>query len=164
MNNKILCVYYSRSGKTKQAMQEIAEALDCEVVEIHDKVDRSGFFGWLRCGFDAMRKRTRPVEKPATQRNLGDYKLVIVATPVWAGRCSSVMRSFLKRRAYELQDVAYVITRASEEPYKSVFDQMDSFLDGRKRVAEVSLCLSSQGYHFWRDSFIKTVSDLYGEQ
>ena len=162
MNNKILCVYYSRTGKTKQAMEEIAEALDCEVVGIHDKIDRSGFFGALRCGLDAMRKRTFPVERPETARNLGDYKLVIVGTPVWAGRCSSVMRSFLKRRAYEMQDVAYVITRASEEPYKSVYDQMDSFL-GRERVAEVSLCLSSQGYHFWRDAFIKKISDLYAE-
>lgn len=163
MNKNILCVYYSRTGNTKQAMEEIAEALDCEVVGIHDRVDRSGFIGWLRCGFDAMRKRTRGVEKVETARNLGDYKLVIVGTPVWAGRCSSVMRSFLKRRAYELQDVAYVITRASEEPYKSVYGQMDSFI-GRDHVAEVSLCLKSQGYHFWRDAFIKTVADLYGEQ
>lgn len=163
MNRNILCVYYSRTGKTKQAMEEIAEALDCEVVGIHDKVDRSGFVGALRCAFDAVRKRTRSVEKVETARNLGDYKLVIVGTPIWAGRCSSVMRSFLKRRAYELQDVAYVITRASEEPYKSVYDQMDGFI-GRGHVAEVSLCLRSQGYHFWRDSFIKTVSDLYKEE
>lgn len=163
MNRNILCVYYSRTGKTKQAMEEIAEALDCEVVGIHDKVDRSGFVGALRCAFDAVRKRTRSVEKVETARNLGDYKLVIVGTPIWAGRCSSVMRSFLKRRAYELQDVAYVITRASEEPYKSVYDQMDGFI-GRAHVAEVSLCLRSQGYHFWRDSFIKTVSDLYKEE
>ena len=163
MNRNILCVYYSRTGNTKQAMEEIAEMLDCEVVGITDKVNRSGFFGWLRCGFDAMRKRTRPVEKPVTERALGDYKLVIVGTPVWAGRCSSVMRSFLKRRAYEMKDIAYVITRASEEPYKSVYDQMDGFI-GRDHVAEVSLCLKSQGYHFWRDSFIKTVTDLYGEK
>lgn len=49
MNDNILCLYYSRTGNTKKAMQEIAEALDCECLEIRDKVDRSGTLGYLRC-------------------------------------------------------------------------------------------------------------------
>lgn len=162
MNEKILCIYYSRTGKTKQAMEEIAEALDCEIVGIRDRVDRSGAIGWLRCGFDAVRKRTRPLERFTTQRDLSAYRLVIVGTPVWAGRCSSVVRSFLKRHAYELGDVAYVATRASEEVDKEVFRQMDRCVN-KERVAEVSLRSGSAGYHFWRDSFIKTIADLYGE-
>ena len=41
MNDNILCLYYSRTGNTKKAMEEVAEALDCECLEIRDKVDRS---------------------------------------------------------------------------------------------------------------------------
>ena len=33
----------------------------------------------------------------------------------------------------------------------------------KERVAEVSLRVGSAGYFFWRDSFIKTITDLYGE-
>ena len=162
MNKDILCIYYSRTGKTKQAMEDIASALDCEVVEIRDRVERDGAIGALRCAFDAVRKRTRPVEPFQTQRDLSMYKLVIVGTPVWAGRCSSIVRSFLKRRSYELNDVAYVTTRGSEEADKDVFRQMD-LCANKEHVAEVSLRVGSAGYYFWRDSFIKTITDLYGE-
>ena len=34
MNDNILCLYYSRTGNTKKAMEEVAEALDCECLEI----------------------------------------------------------------------------------------------------------------------------------
>ena len=39
MNKDILCLYYSRTGHTKFAMEEIAAALDCECVEMRDRVD-----------------------------------------------------------------------------------------------------------------------------
>ena len=106
MNDNILCLYYSRTGNTKKAMEEIAEALGCECLAIHDKVDRSGTLGYLRCCFDAMHKRTSAVSRPDCKKPLSDYKLVILGTPVWAGRCSSVIRGFLKRRGYEIQNAA----------------------------------------------------------
>ena len=98
MNDNILCLYYSRTGNTKKAMEEVAEALDCECLEIRDKVDRSGTMGYLRCCFDAMHKRTSAVSRPKCQKPLSDYKLVILGTPVWAGRCASPVRALLKRR------------------------------------------------------------------
>ena len=41
----ILCMYYSRTGATRQAMTEIAQALDAELVELTDGVDRQGARG-----------------------------------------------------------------------------------------------------------------------
>ncbi|MBO6267281.1 MAG: hypothetical protein J6M06_03525, partial [Synergistaceae bacterium] len=90
-----------------------------------------------------------------------DYRLVILGTPVWAGRCSAVMRGLLKRRGYEMANAAYVITRASEEPHRNVFDQMDLYLQ-KPRVAEASLRPGSAGYVFWRDQFLKSVADYLG--
>ena len=49
----ILCIYYSRTGNTKKAMEEIAAALDAELAELRDNADRSGWRGWLRCGLPA---------------------------------------------------------------------------------------------------------------
>lgn len=158
MNDKIICICYSRTGRTKRVMTEIASALDCELVFLHDTVKRQGALGWLRCGMDAMRKKTRPVNRLMMRRRLWDYDLAILGTPVWAGRCASVMRGFLKRRGYELNDVAYVLTHGSEEQYRSVFDQMDLYLEG-PHIAEVSLCPGSAGYEFWRDQFLKTVAE-----
>ena len=159
MNNRIVCIYYSRTGNTKQAMTEIAEALDCELVEVRDKVNRSGAIGWLRCGLDAMRKKTRPMIRIDTRRPLSDYELVILGTPIWAGRCSSVIRGLLKRRGFEMANVAYAITHKSEKLYKDVYRQMDQYLQ-TPHVADVSLRMGDAGYHFWRDQFIKSCGDF----
>lgn len=163
MNDSILCIYYSRTGNTKEAMTEIAGELGCEIVRIRDKAQRSGAIGWLRCGLDAMRKKTRPTIRLKTSRPLSEYDLVILGTPVWAGRCSSVMRGFLKRHGYELKNAAYVITHKSEALYKDVYRQMDQYLEG-EHVADVSLRPGDTGYHFWRDSFIKTCGDFVANQ
>ena len=63
----VLCIYYSRTGNTKKAMEEIAGELGAEVVELRDGADRTGWRGWLRCGLDAMRKTTQPLEPFETQ-------------------------------------------------------------------------------------------------
>ena len=99
----VLCIYYSRTGNTKKTIEEMAQALGAEVVELQDGIDRSGWGGWLRSGLDAMRKSVKPVRKLETKRSLDQYRLVIIATPVWAGRCSSVVRSFLKEYGGKLR-------------------------------------------------------------
>lgn len=41
----ILCIYYSRTGHTRRAVKEIAEALDAEIVAITDGRDRQRLEG-----------------------------------------------------------------------------------------------------------------------
>ena len=77
----ILCMYYSRTGATRQAMTEIAQALDAELVELTDGVDRQGARGYLRSGMDAMRRATLPLAPYETERPLSEYRLGILGTP-----------------------------------------------------------------------------------
>lgn len=157
----ILCIYYSRTGNTKKAMEEIAQALDAELVELRDHVERSGLKGWLRCGMDAMRRTTQPLEPVETQRPLGAYRLVILGTPIWAGRCSSVMRGFLKSRGRELREVAYVVTRGSGGRFEEVYDQMDLYVPNPRRLA-VSLRCGDVGCAFWQEDFLRQVREYLG--
>ena len=90
----ILCMYFSRTGNTRTAMQELAGELDAELVELTDGVDRSGVRGFFRSGMDAMRRTTAPLQHFETEKPLDAYRLVILGTPVWAGRCSSVIRGY----------------------------------------------------------------------
>lgn len=159
----VLCIYYSRTGRTEEAMKEIAAALDAELVEITDDVDRSGLRGFLRSGKEAVRHSTHPLEKFTTERNLEDYRLVILGGPVWAGRCSSPVRALLKRRGLELSRVAYVLTRASERKYEEIYSQMDQYT-AEKHVLAVSLRPKSVGYTFWRDGFIQDVKRYLEQQ
>lgn len=156
----ILCLYYSRTGRTRTVMQDIAQALDAELVEITDGIDRSGALGFFMCGIDAMRRGTHKTQPYQTARELEEYKLVVLGTPIWAGRCSSVMRGFLKRHGLELTNVAYVLTRSSEHKDEDIFDQMDLYT-ARPRLAGASIRVDSVGYHFWRDQFLNQVRNVY---
>lgn len=157
--SNVLCLYYSRSGKTKKAMEEIAQALDAELVELHDDVDRSGWLGWLRCGKDSMAKTTQPLAPFETEKGLREYQLVILGTPVWAGRCSSVMRTFLKAHGKKLDRVAYVVTRGSDGKNEDVYDQMDLYT-AKPRLAAASLRSGSVGYTFWQEEFLRQVREI----
>ncbi len=159
----VLCMYYSRTGNTKQVMEEIAQALDAEIVELRDGVPRSGWRGWLRCGMDAMRKSCAPVLPFETQRRLENYSLVILGTPVWAGRCSSIVRSFLQQRGGKLKNVAYVITRGSEDRCEEVYEQMDRYVPNGHRFAG-SLRVGSVGHAFWQEEFLRQAREFLEQE
>ena len=152
----VLCIYYSFSGNTRRAMKEIAEALDAEIVAIDDGADRNGFGGFMRAGRDAMRRSTAPLKPFTTEKPIEEYKMVIVGSPVWAGRCASPVRGLLKRRGLEMSRVSYVITRSATRRCESVFDRMDLYTK-EKHLFDVSLQPGSVGYAFWRDKFIGDV-------
>ena len=83
---------------------------------------------------------------------------MILGTPVWAGRCSAPMRSFLREFGEELREVAYVITRSSDNHYDQVFDQMDLYVRHPRRRA-VSIRCGIVGSSFWRDEFLAGIRD-----
>ena len=151
-----LCVYYSRSGHTEKLMKEIAQELGCELVKLEDGVDRSGLGGWLRSGMQAMARKLPPVKVLKTLLPLSAYDLVVIGTPVWAGRCSAPVRSFLRDYGEQLRRVAYVITRASDVRYEEVYEQMDLYVL-QPHTHAVTIRPDSVGADFWRDSFVKDI-------
>ena len=158
----ILCIYYSRSGNTRAAAEEIAAALDAELAEITDAQDRSGLKGYFRSGLDAMRRTVQPIDPLQTERPLTDYRLVILASPVWAGRCASSVRALLTERGGELPRVGYVLTRAGSRKYEEIYGQMDRYLPAEHQLA-VSLRPGSEGYDFWLGDFVQNVQRLLAE-
>ena len=150
----ILCIYYSRTGHTRRAMEEVADALGAEVTAITDDRDRNGWRGYIRCGMDAMKTSTRPLLPFQTEKPLNEYRLVIIGSPVWAG---------LKRRGLEMKNVAYLVTRSTSQRSEEVYDQMDMYVKDAHRMA-VSLRPGSEGYEFWRNDFVQNVRRWMDEQ
>ena len=159
----VLCIYYSRTGNTKRVMETIAKEMDAELLALTDGVERSGLRGWLRSGMDAMRKDCPDVLPFETERKLENYRLVIVGTPVWAGRCSSVVRSFLKQHGKELDRVAYVLTRGSEHKSEDIYRQMDQYT-GKPHQAATSLRVGHVGHTFWQEEFLRQIRELLAEE
>lgn len=158
-----LCVYYSRTGATEKLMREIAAELKCEIVKLDDGVDRSGLGGWLRSGMQAMARKVPEVKPIKTAFPLDVYDLVIIGSPVWAGRCSAPVRSFLMQHGGELRKTAYVITRGSDVRYEEVFDQMDLYVKN-PRISAVTIRPNTVGSTFWRDEFLTSVREVGKEK
>ena len=154
-----LCIYYSRTGNTRAVMGKIAELLDAELLEITDGKGRKGPVGFVAAGLDAMKKTPEALAPFETKRPLGQYDEIVLATPVWAGRCSSVVRSFLKQHGKELNRVAYVLTRSSDRKSEDVYRQMDLYTAQPHRVA-TSLRVGHVGHTFWQEEFLRQLREL----
>lgn len=111
---KILVVYYSRSGNTRNIAGIIAKALEAETEEIIDHRNRKGFLGFISSGNEAYLQRTIPIEK--LKKDPAGYDLIIIGTPVWAGYLSSPVHSFLREYKEKIAKFAFFITCMGSDP------------------------------------------------
>lgn len=137
--SRILVVCYSRGGTTLEVASCIAEHCGADLELIKDKTPRDGVLGWLRSAFEAVLRRQPWIQPP--RRAVGDYALVIVGTPVWAGRMASPVRSYLVRQQGRLRRVAIFCTHDGTGGDK-VLDEMEA-LCGRRPRARLSLAARS---------------------
>jgi len=105
---KILVTYYSRSGNTRKVAKKIASTLKCDIEEIHSKKDFSGPVGLLRLGYYALMKKSA-VLKPC-ENDPRDYDLVIIGTPIWGGRPSLPIITYLRENKEKFKKVAFFCT------------------------------------------------------
>ncbi|MDB5578219.1 MAG: flavodoxin [Bradyrhizobium sp.] len=118
---KILVVYYSRSGTTRRIAQALAGALGCDTEEIRTTQDRSGTMGYWRSAIEA--RRWTPAAIAPAHKDPAAYDLVIVGTPVWVWSLSSPVRAYLTANRYRLPAVAYFCTLGGAGS-DNAFDQM----------------------------------------
>ena len=97
---KILIVYYLRSGTTRRVAEALAAELKCDAEEIGDVKSRTGFLGIIGSVIEAVAQRPAPIA-PA-KLNPSSYDLVVVGTPVWAWSVASPVRTYLNHRLHVL--------------------------------------------------------------
>ena len=105
---KSLVVYYSRSGNSKFVAQKIAEKIGAETEEVIDKKNRRGWIGFLTAGFDATRGKETQIEETRFLPN--NYDLIVVGTPIWNGRPSPAIRTYLRKNDLSRKKVALFCT------------------------------------------------------
>ena len=105
---RILVVFYSRTGNTRQVAAELAAALNADIEEIRDFDRRTGVWGYLRSGRQAFLRRlvslAPALHKPET------YDLVVVGTPIWNASLSAPVRSYLRQHRREIRAAAFFCT------------------------------------------------------
>jgi len=105
---KILVVYYSRTNNTKLVAEVIAQSLEADIEEIKDEKNRMGVFGFLRCGYESIFKKLTDIK--VSRKNPEKYDLIIVGSPVWAGRLSSPVRTYLHLYGCKFKNVSFFVT------------------------------------------------------
>jgi flavodoxin len=105
---KSLVVYYSRSGNSKFVAQKIAEKIGADTEEVIDKKNRRGWIGFLIAGFDATRGKETQIEETRFLPN--NYDLIVVGTPIWNGRPSPAIRTYLRKNDLSRKKVALFCT------------------------------------------------------
>lgn len=132
---KILIVYYSRTGVTRSASEQIARLLNADREELQERTDRHGLWGFIKGGRDALLRRAsdlHPVEHDPAR-----YDLVIAGTPVWAGTLCPAVRTYLERWASAIRHAAIFCTHGGGGPSRSFMDA--ERLVGKPPVATLSL-------------------------
>jgi flavodoxin len=149
---KALVVYYSLTGHTRTVAEAIAELLSCDREEIVDTQKRSGPIGFLRSGMQAKRKSLIHIKD--LKKDVSEYDVVIIGTPVWAGTVSSPVRTFVHNYKDELNKVAFFSTHGGDESQEE-FSEMEHVC-GSPPVCTLSLASREvEG-----EDYIKKVKDF----
>jgi flavodoxin len=114
----ILVVYYSFSGNTERVARDLAVRLGADLAAIHEPERRRGWRGYLRATMDSV------MERPAMLGDLDkqprDYALTVIGTPIWAGKMTPAVRTYLKAVRGQLHDVAFFATSGGSDAGKVV--------------------------------------------
>ena len=132
---KILVIYYSRTGTTRKIAEKLSADLSADIEEIIDTKDRSGAMGYIFSGRDSMKKRLTEI-KPL-EKNLSEYDLILIGTPIWAWTVSVPVRTFLEKYKDNLKRVAFFCTMGGSGD-KKAFSEMEK-ISGKKPTAVLAL-------------------------
>ncbi|MGH8362646.1 MAG: flavodoxin family protein [Gammaproteobacteria bacterium] len=105
---KILLVYYSRTGYTAAIARELADWGGWDVEQIQDRHSRRGGWGFLRSILDVMLGRHSAILP--TSKNPADYAVVVLGAPVWMGRLSAPIRTYIAQHRRHFGSLAFFCT------------------------------------------------------
>ena len=109
-----------------------------------------------------MRKDCPDVLPFETERKLENYRLVIVGTPVWAGRCSSVVAVSSKTTA-GTEPGGLCADPGQRAQSEDIYRQMDQYT-GKPHQAATSLRVGHVGHTFWQEEFLRQIRELLAEE
>ncbi len=161
-SKKVLVVFYSRDGHTKRVAEIIADALNADIDKIEDKKSRKGLIGFIRAGYDATRGKTTDI---SFSKDPADYDVVILGGPVWNGKVTPAIRTYLLKNNGRIKKSVFFVTCAIgggkclsqmreiyngeilaekvilrskiEEEIKQFIEKLESIIKNNKRISNV---------------------------
>lgn len=148
-----LIVFYSRNGSTKKVGESLALLLEAKTDEIIDKKERKGFINWFICGKDAAKRAKTEI---AYKNDPGNFDLVVIGTPVWAGRMAPAIRTYIEDNKTKFQKVCFFCTQGGKNPAKTL-TEMEEILQ------KPCLKESFQAREVKKDLFLEKLEEFASE-
>ncbi|MCX7775426.1 MAG: NAD(P)H-dependent oxidoreductase [Rectinemataceae bacterium] len=118
-------IYVTRTGHCRTLAEYASALTGGKAWEIFDKVPRQGFLGFIRSGRQATFGMATPIEDP--QADLHDAATVLIISPVWAGKISPPLRTWLRAHREELRGRTILLVASnsggSTERFRKGFEQ-----------------------------------------
>jgi len=92
---KILVVYYSLQGYTREVAKRIAEATNADIFEIEPLKPYSTLSAYTIGILHAQTKATPNIKEQVV--NLGDYDVIFIGSPIWAFTMAPPVMTFIKQ-------------------------------------------------------------------
>lgn len=124
-NMKTLVVYYSLTGKTELVAKAIAKVLNADIRKVEEVEKRSRPSGFISGGFAAMRRKGSKIN----EMNFSlDYDLIFLGTPVWGGKPTPAINTFISKADFENKKVILFVTMGgiSGKTIKILSDAIES--------------------------------------
>lgn len=96
--------------------EQIAQQLDADLCEVIDKNHKKGKMLYIKGGAAAMREKLTDI---TIDKNIDDFDLVIVGSPVWAGKIAPAIRTFLVSNSLSEKQVAFFVSIGGDKPEKT---------------------------------------------
>jgi flavodoxin len=132
---KSLVVYYTRTGNARFVAETIAAEIGADVEEVIDLKKRTGALAYLSGGADA--RRGKETEIAPTKKSPAEYDLIIVGTPVWAGRPAPAILTYLKKHDFSDKKVAVFFTQGGKKP--QAVDETKALIPNSECIGELTL-------------------------
>lgn len=113
---KTIVVYYSLTGNTKFVAEKISQQLDADLCKVDDKNFKKGRMLYIKGGAAAMREKLSDI---LVEKSIDEYDIVVVGSPVWAGKIAPAIRTFLVNNNFSGKQVAFFVTIGGDKPEKT---------------------------------------------
>ncbi len=118
----VLVVVYARSKTAERAARWIANDLEADLDFIPDADPRErGPLAWIRRALAGGRTlRSKGIPRKATARNVNDYAVVVVGSPIWDASLSTAVRRYLANETLLAPELAFFCTSRDDGGHRAL--------------------------------------------
>ena len=130
----VLVAYFSRTGVTEKLATQLAAKLGASLDRVEPRVSYAGRGGYMKAVWQSLFRQAPAV---GCERDPADYSILIIGSPVWTGRLSPPMRSYLTHFRGRIGHVAAFWVSGGGLGYSGVRSEIEQ-LTGQALLATAS--------------------------